>query len=223
MNKYPLLFCFWTGSNKMSSDREKCFNSLKNSDLEILLINKNNLNDLIKFINVPLHKGFEYLSFVHKCDYLRCYVSHHLGGAYSDIKYIDKSWLNEINEFYKNKNEWILGYKEIPDGYAITKNPLLNIELKNNWFKLIGLCNFVTKAKTPFTTEWYSNMIKLMDDIYEDLKKYPARHPLEVYAENYKYPLKWTELLGDIFHPLCLKYYSHINQNLPKFKLIPYR
>lgn len=222
MNK-PVLFCYWTGLNKMSNSRQICFNSLKNSDLNILLITPKNLQNLVNYIGVELHSGYKYLSEVHKADYLRCYVSHHLGGAYSDIKYINDSWINSIQEFYKNNNKWILGYKEIPNGYAITGDEYVDNELKNNWFKLIGCCQFVTKPKTPFTTEWYNTLIKKMDESYEQLKNYKARHPLEVYTEDYKYPFHWTELLGNIFHPLCLKYFDNISQSLPKFIVTSYR
>lgn len=218
-----LLFCYWTGDTPMSNIRKQCFDTMNNSGLQVLLITKNNLNDLVDLIDVPLHPGYKFLSDVHKADYLRCYVAHHLGGAYSDIKYLDASWLPTIKKFNKNDNEWILGYKEIPNGHAVTKNAKVNIELRNNWQKLIGCGNFVTKPKTSFTHDWYASVYNLMDNIYEDLQKYPARHPFEVYTELYKYPLAWTELLGDIFHPLCLKYSKHINQSLPQFKVSLYR
>ncbi len=223
MTLNPTLFCYWTGNNSMSLPRLNCFNSLKNSGLNVLLINSENLKTLVKYIGVDLHPGYKYLSEVHKADYLRCYVSHHLGGAYSDIKYINDSWIDIIHKFYKNENKWILGYKEIPNGYAITGNKQIDLELKNNWFKLIGCCQFVTKPKTPFTTEWYSILIKKMDEAFEQLKLFKARHPLEVYTKEYPYPFHWTELLGCIFHPLCLKYSDKISQDLPKFIVTQYR
>jgi hypothetical protein len=41
-----------------------------------------------------------------------------------------------------------------------------------------------------------------MDGYADDL----ARHPGDERGHNKGYPVPWTGLLGDIFHPLCLKY-----------------
>lgn len=43
----------------------------------------------------PLHEGYQYLSCVHKSDYLRSYFMHFYGGGYGDIK------------FFKNGGNWI--------------------------------------------------------------------------------------------------------------------
>ena len=61
-----------------------------------------------------------------------------------------------------------------------------------------------------------NSMIKVMDNKLKDLKKYPARKPQEVYSDDYPYPLKWTELLGNIYHPLVLKYTDKFDKSLPQ-------
>lgn len=36
----------------------------------------------------PIHKAFEFLSLIHKSDYLRCYLLYHYGGGYTDVKHL---------------------------------------------------------------------------------------------------------------------------------------
>ena len=66
-----------------------------------------------------------------------------------------------------------------------------------------------------------------MDYYYEDLKKNPAKYPRESRngspipsweggKQNTKYPLLWSEILGNINFPLQIKYINHIKQLLPK-------
>jgi hypothetical protein len=43
-------------------------------------------------------------------------------------------------------------------------------------------------------------------------------------GDNPGYPLKWTELLGNIFHPLCLKYHKNLlYANELRYTTAPYR
>ena len=49
-------------------------------------------------------------------------------------------------------------------------------------------------------------MIKKMDDKLEALKKHPAKDPRATPNCQPGYPLQWTELLADIFHPLACDY-----------------
>ncbi len=224
-NKYRKLYCFWTGTNSMSTNRKRCFETLVNTGLEVILITPYNLNNYIK---EPLHPGYKYLSNTHKADYLRTYFMHFYGGGYSDIKEINRSWLDAVKLIENNDNIWIIGYKESgPRDVAIVDDPKINKVIHDEWFKLLGNGCYICKPNTPFTTLWYNSMIEVMDKIYDDLQKYPARHPREGHPmqsnNNYKYPLKWTELLGSIFHPICHKYHKHISQTLPKYKRSPYR
>ena len=53
-----------------------------------------------------------------------------------------------------------------------------------------------------------------MNSISNKLKLYPSKHPHQIYSKNYPYPLRWTELLGEIFHPLCYKYQNNIIRKL---------
>jgi len=40
------IYCFWTGENKMSSNRQRCFDTMSKSNCEIILITNNNLSEV---------------------------------------------------------------------------------------------------------------------------------------------------------------------------------
>ena len=63
-------------------------------------MNRENLSSWIAEKS-PLHPAYNYLSSVHKADYLRCYLMHHHGGAYSDIKVIENSLYYLLNSLKK--------------------------------------------------------------------------------------------------------------------------
>lgn len=216
------LYCFWTGTNFMTENRKKCLESLKNSELNVILITPENLHT---FITEPLHEGYAYLSETHKADYLRTYFMHFYGGGYCDIKFLQDSWKISMEEFEKDENCWIMGYKEIgPHGCAIIKNdPKLSEILKQNWTNLIGNCAYLCKPKTPLTYEWYNKLIQKMNENLDQLKTYPSTHSAQIYSPSYPYPFMWTELLGQIFHPLLLNYKENIKYNLKPPQFTNYR
>jgi hypothetical protein len=209
----PNLYCFWTGTNEMSSARKNNLETLKNSGFNVVLVTPSNLNEYIK---ESLHEGFQYLSDVHKADYLRTYFMHFYGGGYSDIKKTTESWLPTYNQLQSDPNKYIAGYKELDYGVGNIKNNknMTNL-LKKNYEVLIGNGAYICKPNTPFTNEWYSNLVKKMDSKLALLKQYPSRSSREEYSTSYPYPFRFAELLREIFHPLCYKYKEHIINTLP--------
>uniref|UniRef100_A0A6C0IF58 Uncharacterized protein n=1 Tax=viral metagenome TaxID=1070528 RepID=A0A6C0IF58_9ZZZZ len=205
----------------MSDARKKCLNTLRNTNLNVILISESNLSQIVK---EPLHEGYKYLSETHKADYLRCYIMHFYGGSYSDIKHTSKSWLSAIKDL-ENSDKWINGFQEgaANDVAIIKNNSMLTNTLKENYKSLIGTSTFICKPNTLLTNEWYTQMIQLMDANLDNLKKYPSRKPQEVYTPEYPYPFEWTEILGQIFHPLIYKYKDKVLQTLPKFDNVEYR
>lgn len=217
------LYCFWTGQNEMSHQRQKCFETMKNTNLDVTLVTSQNLHDYIKFDEI--HEGYKYLSETHKSDYLRTYFMHFYGGAYCDIKNIQKSWEPAAKLLETNPDIWMVGYGEAKAGDVpkIHADPELDVILHKEWYKLIGNGGYICKSRTPLTQEWYDSMICVMDKHLENLKKYPARYPQEVYSNGYPYPLRWAELLGEVFHPICYKYYTHVSNILPAPSFTGYR
>ena len=193
------IYCFWTGDNEMSSNRQKALEDLRNiSECNVILVTKNNLNKYI-LDDVPLHPSYEYLSETHKADYLRTYFMNFHGGGYSDIKKTTGSWTNSFNDL-KNSDYWICGYKEIDGGVAYGEHV-------DKWRELIGNVAYICKPQTPLTKEWYNEMIELLDSKLEKLKENPSKHPQDSFNENgSKYPIEWNEMLGRIFHKVSYKY-----------------
>ena len=217
MNKR--IFCFWTGDNPIPKNRLLALNSLTNSNLKVTFIDKNNLSNWI-LPTFQLHPAYEYLSAIHRADYLRVYFMHHYGGGYSDIKYLSSSWLPSWYEL-NNTDKFAVGYKEIgPKGVAIVPS-LRYIHLLINWEKLIGNCAYIFKPDTEFTIEWIDNTHKLLDSKLFNLKLNPAKLPEDYYGKlingiKSQYPIRWSEMLGNIFHPLCLKYKDRLIYSLPR-------
>lgn len=203
---FPIrIVSFWTGDNVMSATRTQCYNDLCNiSGVTVLLINKNNLGEYI-LNDYPLHPAYEYLSLVHRSDYLRCYFMHHYGGGYSDIKSPTGSWL-EAFSLLENSSKDILGYSEISHQAVATLDGKLGGDLKRYYLKLIGNCSYICKPYSSFTAEWYDELHKRLDSYYSEL----VLNPGNVMGDNIGYPIPWTGILGDIFHPLCLKYSNDI-------------
>ena len=227
--KNRIIVILWTGG-EISHNRIRCIKSIKkNTKCNVILIDKNNINDYI-LKDYPLHKGYKYLSSIHKADYLRCYLMHHYGGGYSDIKEIKHSWISAFKEIENNKNIWANGVSfkyghfglAIPEEYDEEKRRHIN-KYKNN---LIGIQSFIYKPRTKLTYDWYNNLNKRMDYYYEELKKNPAKYPRESASGtptpvweggnlNTKYPITWNRILGQINYPLQLKYINNIKQTVP--------
>src|SRR5579872_1964696 len=86
------IFCMWTGTNPMSEQRLGCLASVvQNTHCPVVFINHAGLRDYER-PESPFHPAFDYLSEVHKSDYLRCYLMHHYGGGYTDIKTTVNRW-----------------------------------------------------------------------------------------------------------------------------------
>lgn len=227
------IFVLWLGG-EFNENRKKGLEKIKkNTKCNIIFINKDNLRNYI-LKEHPLHKGFKYLSAIHQADYMRCYLMHHYGGGYTDIKPLEDSWEKGFEILKKNSNIWAVGpntfwqhVKTCSNG-NFSKKEIDNLEKKK---KFISISFFIYKPKTPITTEWYNNLLKKMDIYYEKLKKNPAKFPRESKSGTpkpvweggslkTKYPIIWYDILGKINFPLQVKYLSHINTSLtePNYK-----
>lgn len=196
---------FWTGNNPMSENRAKHFEALKqNIGVPVILVTPDNLADYI-LPDYPLHEGFEYLSLVHKSDYLRCYFMHHYGGGYSDIKAAQQSWVEAFDVLEKS-DSYILGCSEIKLADLAPVGGRLGQDMKRYFSQLIWTCAYISRPHTPFTHEWYTQLHHRLDLYLPQLKENPGN----ILGDNEGYPIPWTNILGDIFHPLCLKYMEKV-------------
>lgn len=213
-NKAPeRVFVFWTGDNEMSENRKQGIQEIiKNIGVDVILVNKDNLKDYV-LKDMPLHKSYKYLSDVHKSDYLRCYFMHNYGGGYHDVKQQKNSWKKVFEKFNKDETKLVAGYRETKSGYAIINqffdectSEKITKELALHTLYLVGCGTFICKPRTEFTLEWLNEVHRRLDLVYEDLKANPGN----IYGDNKGYPLAWTSILGQVFHPLILKYHKNI-------------
>ena len=202
------IYVFWTGRNYMSENRKINLKMLEIiSEAKVILVTPKNLHEYI-LPSAPLHPAYEYLSEVHKSDYLRTYFMNFHGGGYSDIKQPSGSWLKCFEEL-ENSEKWIVGYREIEGGVGYAP-------LEKHWHELIGNCAYICKPQTALTNEWYNEMILLLDKKLEKLKMFPASSPRDCCEiSNGKYPIGWVEMLGKIFHEIIKKHKEHLLYSLP--------
>jgi len=211
-NANCVIYIFWTGNNNITPNRLDSINNLKKiSQCLIELITKDNLSNYILKDN-PLHQSYQYLSSVHKADYLRCYFMNFYGGGYSDIKKTTGSWKKAFDDL-NNSNKYINGAPEIgPHGVAYQPNI-------DKWKDLTSVCAFICKPQSPLTKLWFEEVTKLLDIKLEMLKKYPAKSHRDYNGckGNTNYPIGWNEMLGRIFHRITYDYKDKILKTVPMF------
>lgn len=230
-NKVPfVVWCYWEGK-PMNSNRLNSFELLKqNIGVHIQLVTPENLSEFV-LADFPLHDAYMYLSVVHRSDYIRAYLLHHYGGGWHDVKATEVSFENCWEEF-SNSDIWLIGRPELPNGAAPVF--LENGEsISMYWDKLITVPAWIGIKQTAFSKELLEGIEQILDENYELLRRYPAKHAREKYTKpknllhrtllfikktaegrNPNYPLEWT-LFGNVFHPLVLKYQTHVSKKLP--------
>lgn len=204
------LFCVWAGENELTENRSKSLEVLRraNSDIDIHLITAANLHEWI-LEEHPLHPAYPYLSYNHRSDYLRAYLMHHYGGAYSDIKGISTSWAPYLDQLNEDDLVWVVGPSErdsLNSSPAYGPGPL-GEEQKHYYWMTIFQSAYACKPYTEFTYSHLSEIERRLDYFYSLLKDNPAVQP---FGLNLNYPVPWNGLHGQIFNPLCLKYWKHI-------------
>ncbi|WP_163267859.1 hypothetical protein [Chelativorans alearense] len=221
----------------MGENRKRCLDTLARTECEVVLVTPENLPQWVVDTH-PLHSAYQFLSAVHKSDYLRAYFMHHHGGGYSDIKRTSKSWL-PVFERLKESNALGAGYAEFAYGVAkiarsqvdgchyllgekssYPRNYLIYRKLKFFHDRLIGNGAFIFKPGTVFTIQWLEAVERRLDILLPHLQPHPARYPRERSGIDYgdgpsKYPVPWTFLLGDIVAPLSFRHRSLILRCLP--------
>jgi FkbM family methyltransferase len=199
------LFCFWTGKTPMSESRKRCFEAMKDTGCSVVCVTSENLSN---YIVTPLHPAYEYLSEVHKADYLRTYFMHHYGGGYSDIKHQTGPWKPWV-DMLDNSDAYILGYSEEKTG------DIAYAPVSHAWKELIGNGAYICKPNTPLTLEWFNTMNALLDEKIDELRNHPATCARDAKDLGTGYPIEWNEMLGRIFHKVCYSHRDRILHGLP--------
>lgn len=157
----------------------------------------------------PFHPAFVNLTSVHKSDYLRAYLMHHYGGAYIDVKPMSHPVRPLIDELNHSDEHLALGYPEITSEYAAHPHHELRAVLRRHYRALMGPSMFVFKPRSAFTAEWMRELHARMDYFAAPLAEASASQA-DPYETPAVYPIWWTEILGDILHPLSLKYRDQV-------------
>lgn len=197
-----VIFLFWTGDNPLTLNRKNSIEHIRRmSGVKVELITQENLNNYI-IQGFPLHNSYEYLSYVHRADYLRAYFMHHYGGGYCDIKLINHPWKNAFLKLNSQDDKWIIGYPEVAPSAIPFSEGVLSKDLKRAYYRMIGNGAFIAKPNSKITEEWLDQIHSVLDTKFELLKQNPG----DSRGKNIGYPLEWSEILGQIFQPLLLKY-----------------
>lgn len=233
------VFMLWTGDNSLSSNRLRSIEaSEQNMGVPIRLIDDDTLHkEILADLGIQLHPAYYCLNLAHRADYLRALLMHFIGGGYSDIKYNSSSWLPYFDQLSSSPVYTGVGYREVSaagvaniysSSVILQDSKISKISkyieyksIKKKYRKLIGCCAFILKPNSEFTSEWWNELNRRLDLLHDLLmtnpcKLHPKERPGKIYSGSIsKYPVPWTYLLGDIFHPLCLKYSTSLLQTLP--------
>lgn len=223
------IYMLWLGDEPMNAERQQAFARLPGATL----ITKHNIHDFILHDH-PLHPAYPYLSTVHKSDYLRCYLMHHYGGGYSDVKHRPIHWPAAFDAMATHGDIMMMGLAT-SRGNTISGTEEWSAEMQDAIIKCIPrlFCMgwFICRPYSPITTEWYEEINKRLDKFLPELIKCPATHTREAFHKNEgcalekpiwegrtafrsMYPISWNILLAQILYPLQLKYLTAIKNTL---------
>jgi hypothetical protein len=200
--------------------------------VETVLVKEAAIGDWVT-ADAPLHPAFARLSAVHQADYLRCHLMHYHGGGYVDVKPLLADWRPSFDHLDGTPEAVAVGYREPgPGGVAAlgldrVRGPRILTAawwhrrwLQLNHRSLIGTCGFICRPRSPLTTAWHAELSRRLDGFAATLADHPARHPRDhagfaIDGSPSGYPVPWTALLGDVFHPLVWRHRHRILKTLP--------
>lgn len=173
---------------------------------EVRLVTPKNLNDVLEEFDCPnLHPAYEYLSVTHKSDYLRVFLCRHVGGAYTDVKPVNRDFRGLIQQLNES-DRWFLGQRSQSlsalGGYSVI-NRLKGVSP----LPTTSFMSFAARPGSAFLVEFLNRMDLFLTEKSEQLRKNPATFARDVILEEAKdsYPVGWHELLGSIGHEMQIE------------------
>lgn len=111
---------FWTGDNDITPGRKTVLASNANIPVETRLLMPDDIMKM-QLPDHPYHRAYQYLSYTHRADYLRCYFMHFYGGGYADIKEYskDNNWKECFDLVDSDERIFVVGQKEHIGGSPI--------------------------------------------------------------------------------------------------------
>ncbi len=228
------IFGFWTGDNPMNANRERGWASFGVTGLEPTLITPATLERWVE-PGRPLHPAYEFLSPVHRSDYLRAYFMHIHGGGYADIKPQTGSWLEPVKRVNSNRFLWGAGYREVRGGSVwLEKAPILGrhhilghcvprvaasaatLVMRAARPLLMGNCAYAFKPGSPLTRAWLYEVERRLTVLLPTLRQSPADNVRARLGDANGYPIAWSAIHGDVLQPLALRHWARLNRSLPR-------
>lgn len=217
---------YWFGA-EMNETRRRSVESIRRaigSDCVLEIIGERELEKYHAV--VPVHGCFQYLSGIHKSDYLRGHIGHHWGGGYTDIKPYNYSW-DGCFDVFEDSEVWVAGAPEFsPSGVAGCQ------DVVDMWKYLLTQCNDIMRSRTPYSLAVLTRQNDLLDRYADALRAHPANCDRCSRASDFdgefpeagEYPISWNHLWGAIVHPAQVEFLSHVRQSLPIWDVgAPYR
>lgn len=200
------IFALWTGDNALTVNRRRGLAALEErAGVPVVLVTPDSLSRWI-VPSHPIHPAYEHLSLTHRSDYLRAYLLHHHGGGYADIKSPTSSWLGTFKAMQANEGIWVAGYREMSAAEVLPVSGRLGRDLALSIRRLVGQGALVARSHTPLTGEWLREVERLLDYYEPHLKEIPGGISNEVAG----YPIPWTRIMAQVFHPIQFKYLNHV-------------
>lgn len=201
------IFCFWTGPNRLTLNRERNLESIRelNPDIEVLLISPQELSAWV-LPDHPLHPSYKNLSFIHRSDYLSAYMLNFHGGGYADIKRATHGWRGAFDRM-DDSDAWMAGYR-VPVRLMTPNHPDPRLEKAMRRYSetRLGQCAYIARPQTPLTMEWWRAVNLALDAAATELEA----HPGNPRGDNPGYPLMLNAILAQIVDPLQVKYRGHL-------------
>ncbi|SEB67526.1 hypothetical protein SAMN04489844_0819 [Nocardioides exalbidus] len=201
------IFCLWTGDNPLTPNRADALHQLReeNPTLNVVLVTPGTLSDWV-VEDSPLPAAYWDLSLVHRSDFLRCYLMHHHGGAYADIKRDYGDLTPCFDRLGQQPEMWLLGYPERSARDVSDEPGTIYKSLQLHHRRLPANGAFIARPATPLTTEWYAEVSLRLEAYAPRLAKSPGN----ILGDNVGYPVPWGALQGATFQPSCFKYLEHV-------------
>ena len=225
-----VVWSFWTTDEPLTENRALAVDRMRqNLGVELCLLTGDEVYDY-QLPGEPFHAGYRHLSATHRADYLRSYFMVHYGGGYCDVKPVDASWLPAFEALAEAEEKSCIGYQEAgPWDMAL---PPEFEHLRTSYERSIGNGAYIFNPGSAMARDWLEKTWDKMEDIATRLAECPGTyHPRatadgawdapEIHPRGY--PLRWAELLGEIFHPVSGKHFGSIMPGLPRPVLLDYR
>ena len=206
-----VVWTFWFGTKRMNENRFKAFDSMQNTiGVHVILLTDKNISDYARW---PIHPMVQFLSGNHKSDYYRIYFSLHYGGGYGDVKNMQNSWKPLWSKFDDPK-VWIVGAPETPDGMAWIPGHFPGDGFED---KVISNGWLISRSKNPLLEKVHDMQHDILDRNADELIAYPPpdRNRCCAGQDPQGYPIRWTELMGELMVFASQEYYDHLDRSMP--------